>query len=84
MNRFSQGLMLTELLGARSSIKKIIKHTKKERGESMDKKKQIPNDENLKIAGRTFDPSDYKGTSQLQRVWQLHMNKSEMIIQKER
>lgn len=33
----------------------------------MGTKKQIPNEENLKLAGRTFDPSDYKGTSQLEK-----------------
>jgi hypothetical protein len=33
----------------------------------MDKNKQIVNDENLLLAGKTFDPSDYNGTSQLER-----------------
>jgi hypothetical protein len=42
-------------------------HTNAERGESMDKKNQIVNDENLKIAGRTFKQSDYQGTSQLEQ-----------------
>ena len=33
----------------------------------MDKKKRIVNEEDLLIAGKTFDPSDYDGTSQLEQ-----------------
>ncbi|USK61542.1 YozQ family protein [Peribacillus asahii] len=33
----------------------------------MDKKKRIVNKEDLLIAGRTFDSSDYDGTSQLEQ-----------------
>ncbi|MRX73216.1 DUF4025 domain-containing protein [Bacillus lacus] len=31
----------------------------------MDKKQEAANNENLLIAGRTFDPSDYEGKSQV-------------------
>ncbi|RID84107.1 DUF4025 domain-containing protein [Peribacillus asahii] len=33
----------------------------------MNKKKRIVNKKDLLIAGRTFDPSDYDGTSQLEQ-----------------
>ncbi|WP_174731252.1 YozQ family protein [Mesobacillus harenae] len=33
----------------------------------MDNKKEIPQKENLKIAGRNYETSDYKGESQLEQ-----------------